>query len=230
MTAPEQVRLSAAEGEAIIARLSVYAPSHSDCEICIQVIRLYFGFTAVVEEANLSLKKLRTPLLGRGPKRPKPSNPASSSVSDSAVGEGEARDDASGGEEAGETSEAAGSRDSEPEVKPKGGHRPGTGRLGTHAYEGAARVECRHEELAVGQRCPVCGQGTLYELPPEDQSPDLEHDPVTRYSLRNRRSSSTEPVIQASSIFQSMRLPPRCPLESALIMGESGAEDKSIVG
>jgi hypothetical protein len=26
-------------------------------------------------------------------------------------------------------------------------------------------MECRHEELAVGQRCPVCGQGTLYALP-----------------------------------------------------------------
>ena len=48
---------------------------------------------------------------------------------------------------------------------PKGGHRPGTGRLGAAAYAGATRVECRHEELAVGQRCPVCGQGTLYALP-----------------------------------------------------------------
>ena len=169
MTAPEQVRLSAAEGEAIIARLSVYAPSRSDCEICIQVIRLYFWFTAVVEEAKLSIKKLRTLLFGRGPKRPKPSNPASSSVSDSAVGEGEATDDALGGEEAADTSEAAGSRDSEPAGKPKGGHRPGTGRLSANAYEGAERVECRHEELAVGQRCPVCGQGTLYELPPGRQ-------------------------------------------------------------
>jgi hypothetical protein len=27
-------------------------------------------------------------------------------------------------------------------------------------------VECRHEELAVGQRCPVCGQGRRYALPP----------------------------------------------------------------
>ena len=50
--------------------------------------------------------------------------------------------------------------------KPQGGHRPGTGRLGAEAYTGAERVECRHEELAVGQRCPVCGQGTLYALPP----------------------------------------------------------------
>lgn len=27
--------------------------------------------------------------------------------------------------------------------------------------QGTKRIECRHEELAVGQRCPVCGQGTL---------------------------------------------------------------------
>jgi transposase len=27
------------------------------------------------------------------------------------------------------------------------------------------RAQCRHETLAVGQRCPVCGQGKLYELP-----------------------------------------------------------------
>ena len=50
--------------------------------------------------------------------------------------------------------------------KPAGGHCPGTGRLGADAYEGAERLECRHEEVAVGQRCPVCGQGTWYELAP----------------------------------------------------------------
>jgi transposase len=33
-------------------------------------------------------------------------------------------------------------------------------------YAGAERVECRHEALAVGQRCPVCGQGRLYGVPP----------------------------------------------------------------
>jgi len=169
MTAPEQVRLSSAEGEAIIARLSVYAPSRSDCEICIQVIRLYFWFTAVVAEAKVSIKKLRTLLFGRGPKRPKPSDPASSSVADSAVGEGEATGDASGREDVAETSEAVGSTSGSGESgstgKPKGGHRPGTGRLGADAYVEAERVECRHEALAVGQRCPVCGQGNLYALP-----------------------------------------------------------------
>jgi hypothetical protein len=55
---------------------------------------------------------------------------------------------------------------SPPQGKPKGGHRPGIGSLGADAYVGAERVDCRHEDLAPGQRCPVCGPGTLYELPP----------------------------------------------------------------
>ena len=56
----ENVTLSAAEGEAMIARLSVYAPSRSDCEILIQVVRWYFWLAGAVQEAKLSLKKLRT--------------------------------------------------------------------------------------------------------------------------------------------------------------------------
>jgi hypothetical protein len=37
----DNVTLSAAEGEAMIARLSVYAPSRSDCEILIQALSTY---------------------------------------------------------------------------------------------------------------------------------------------------------------------------------------------
>jgi transposase len=33
-------------------------------------------------------------------------------------------------------------------------------------YRAAETVECRHEELAVGERCPACGRGRLYQLPP----------------------------------------------------------------
>jgi hypothetical protein len=78
--APERVTLSASEGEAIIARLSAYAPSRSDCEICIQVIRLYFWLSAVVDEAKVSMKKLRTLLFGRVVKPPKAGDLKSSSV------------------------------------------------------------------------------------------------------------------------------------------------------
>ena len=70
MSHPETITLSAAAGEAIIERLAVYAPSRSDCERLLQVLRWYFWLAAAVKEAKLSLKKLRTLLLGQGPKPP----------------------------------------------------------------------------------------------------------------------------------------------------------------
>jgi hypothetical protein len=167
----ETVTLSAAEGEAMIARLSVYAPSRSDCEILIQVVRWYFWLVWTVQEAKLSLSKLRTLLCGQGAKPPTRCEPEASSVSASSRGDGEVSGDGSAREEEVGWSLAAGSTPASvaaaaETTKPRGGHRPGTGRLGADAYTGAERVECRHEELAVGQRCPVCGQGTLYALPP----------------------------------------------------------------
>ena len=167
MSRPETITLSAAVGEAVIERLAVSAPSRSDCEILIQVLRWYFWLAAAVKEAKLSLKKLRTLRLGQGPKPPTLCEPAASSVSAASRGDGEVAGDGSARDEEGGRSTEAGSK---PEFvasaaetsKPQGGHRPGTGRLGADAYQGAERVECRHEALAVGQRYPVCGQGTLY--------------------------------------------------------------------
>jgi transposase len=168
----ETVTLSAAEGEAMIARLAVYAPSRSDCERLIQVVRWYFWLVWTVQEAKLSLTKLRTLLGGLSPKPPKPSAPDASLISAPSPGQGEATGASSPQDEDGVPSEADGRP---PETvalgiqsppTPTGGHRPGTGRLGAEGYTGAKRAECHHEELAVGQRCPVCGHGTLYALPP----------------------------------------------------------------
>jgi hypothetical protein len=44
--------------------------------------------------------------------------------------------------------------------------RDAAGRRSADAYPGAERVLCSLEELAVGQRCPACAQGSLYGLPP----------------------------------------------------------------
>ena len=88
MSHPETITLSAAAGEAIIERLAVYAPSRSDCERLIQVLRWYFWLAAAVKEAKLSLKKLRTLLCGQGPKPPMRCEPEASSVSTSSRGDG----------------------------------------------------------------------------------------------------------------------------------------------
>ena len=171
MSHPETITLSAAAGEAIIERLSVYAPSRADCEILLQVLRWYFWLAAAVQETKLSRQKLRTLLGGQGSKPPTLCEPVASSVSASSRGDGEMAGAGSARDAESRRSTAAGAKPESGALaaetsKPQGGHRPGTGRLGAEAYKGAERVECRHEELAVGQRCPVCGQGTLYALPP----------------------------------------------------------------
>jgi transposase len=168
----DTVTLSAAEGEAMLARLAVYAPSRTDCEILIQVVRWYFWLVWTVQEAKLGLKKLRTLLCGRSVQPPTPSAPEASVGPGPASGHGEATGVSSSRAEEGGPAAAADPPSGTVALgiaappTPKGGHRPGTGRLGAEAYVGAERTECRHEELAVGQRCPVCGQGTLYALPP----------------------------------------------------------------
>ena len=119
-----------------------------------------------MQETKLSLKRLRTLLFGKA--LPAPTAPAVPEATERLTGAGES---SSGprvipsAAEAG-VQAAVGPAAAEPFPKPRGGHRLGTGRLGVEAYPGAERALCRHEELTVGQRCPVCGQGTLYELPP----------------------------------------------------------------
>ena len=167
----KNVTLTAAEGEAMIARLAVYAPSRSDCEMLIQVVRWYFWLVWTVQEAKLSLKKLRTLLWGQGPQPPRRCEPAASSVAASSRGDGEVAGDGSARDAEVGWPTAAGATPASVAAAaetstPRGGHRPGTGRLGADVYTGAERVACRHEALAPGQRCPVCGQGTLYVLPP----------------------------------------------------------------
>jgi hypothetical protein len=141
--------------------------SAEDAGVVEQVIRLYCWVLLSLQEAQLSLRRLRALLLGKGPKAPKPRASEASAPSPEPVGAGEGAgewrsmdEEASGVEEA-ESAAEPGESGTEATSQPTGGHRLGTGRLGADASEGAKRVECRHEELAVGQRCPVCGQGNF---------------------------------------------------------------------
>jgi transposase len=99
------------------------------------------------------------------------------------------------GDEAGPATSAG-----EASPQPKGGHRQGTGRLGADVYEGAERVECHHEALAVGQRCPVCGQGTFYELPPGSEIRIDGHALLSaiRYALQKLRCSACGQIFTAA--------------------------------
>jgi hypothetical protein len=163
--------LSADEGEALIARVHQSNLGAEDARIVEWMIRMYFWMAVALLEAKLSGKRLRTMFFGRGRQAKRPPKPAVSLPSSEPLREGDGRGEVAPVAEASPGGEAAGweagAGESKGEAAPKaqGGHRPGTGRLGADAYRGAERVECRHEELTPGQRCPVCGQGTLYERP-----------------------------------------------------------------
>jgi hypothetical protein len=163
----DNVTLSAADGEALIARVHRSNLPRADAETVEWVIRMYFHVAFALQEATMSTKRLRSLLFGKHP-APSPL-PEDSFAASQVDGDGTSvcavlEADADGA--AATVNAALPGESQRPEgAKAKGGHRAGTGRLGAAAYTGAPRVECRHEELSVGQRCPVCGQGNLYALP-----------------------------------------------------------------
>jgi hypothetical protein len=149
---PDELHLSLPEGVALIERLERNTLSTEDRCLLVQVVRWLFWLLFVVQEAKLSLKRLRTLLFGSGTQRAKSRAPEASSPSSELVGEGDGAGErrpreaeASGGAEA---ASAAAPEASNTAVlsKPTGGHRLGTGRLEAEAYAGAERVKCRHEE------------------------------------------------------------------------------------
>jgi hypothetical protein len=160
----DEVTLSPEEGEALIERLERNALSAADRHLLVQVVRWLFWLLFVVQEAKLSLKRLRTLVFG------KPSPPSQEEVSAvlAVGGEVEQGRGAAPVEASAEAPRPAAPRqqDHGGEARGRGGHRPGQGRHGATSYEGAERVVCRHEELRVGEVCPVCGQGRLYAVPP----------------------------------------------------------------
>ena len=163
-----------------------------------QSIRMDVWLVCAQQEAKLRVKRLRHWLFGSSaqPKgRPESEGEATSSEAPGqAAGEEEAVPVAEVAPRLETTGREAGSGASESEGKPTphGGHRAGTGRLGAEASGGAERTACRHEDVAVGQRCPVCGQGPFYALPPggEIRIDGQALRSALRYALHKRRGAA----------------------------------------
>jgi transposase len=154
MKRPAEVQLSREDGEALRQRLAGDALTADDRRVLDQVLQWYFWLLFVLQEATFSFKRLRAILFGDKPKK-RQSQSSSRSSSGGGVG------DVGTPETAGRVATAEDHRTE----GSRGGHRPGHGRQGAAAYPGAERITCRHETLAVGERCPVCGQGRLYAVP-----------------------------------------------------------------
>jgi hypothetical protein len=190
MQCPEEVNLSREDGEALRTRLAADALTAADRHVLDQVLQWYFWLLFALQEATFSLKRLRVMLFGAKPKQRQ--SPSSSRSSDGGGGAGD------GG--AASTVARASTAEDHRSQRAAGGHRPGHGRLGAAAYPGAERVTCRHETLAVGERCPVCGQGRLYRLAP---GVEIRIDgnallSAIRYELEKLRCSACGAVFTAT--------------------------------
>ena len=76
----DNLTLSAEDGEALIARVHLSSLPRADAEQVEWVIRMYFYVVFALQEAKLSVKRLRTLLFG---KRPTPSPAPAESVASS---------------------------------------------------------------------------------------------------------------------------------------------------
>ena len=177
MNRPEDLDLSREDGDALIERLETEIWTAEDRQVLIQVVRLYFCLLFALKETQLSLNRFRIMLFGEKAKLRKPSSEASLDAEPQGGGDGVSASGSScdatqaPGEDHGTASEPVGETPPKEEspceanpddAKPRRGH----GRLSAEAYTGAERVECRHQELAPGDRCPVCGIGWLSRCHP----------------------------------------------------------------
>ena len=189
MKRPEDVQLSREDGEALLARLEANTLTVEDRRVLGKVLTFYFWLLFALREAKLSLKRVKALVFGEKPKKPKA--PASGG--------------AAGGGSAGEretqtraTQEVPSSAStSPPEKKPLP---PGHGRQGAEVYRAAQTVACCHEALAVGERCPACGRGRLYRLPPGIEM-RLDGNALlsaVRYELEQLRCSACGQIFTAS--------------------------------
>jgi transposase len=160
MSQAHEVQQRLDEVKALRERLGTGRWQEEDWGLLERVLGAYERLLSMLCEAQITLKRLQTLVFGKRRQR-RHGVAAGTSASGGATGGCDHESGADARPQPGV--ETAGD-----EVQPPraGGHRPGYGRLGMATYAGAERVECRHEALAVGQRCPVCGQGRLYGVPP----------------------------------------------------------------
>jgi hypothetical protein len=172
MSQAQEVKQSLDEVRSLLAHLETARWVEEDWGRLQRVLRSYERLLVTLFEAQITLKRLQALVFGQ---RRRPPSIAAPGAGQGLQGD-ESLTGAAGARAAGAHKEEGsadarreagrGASDTGVELTPSGGHRPGSGRLEAEAYVGAERVECRHEALAVGERCPVCGQGRLYRLPP----------------------------------------------------------------
>lgn len=198
----EHVTLSSEEVESLMAHVHQSNLPAAVAGRLGQILRTCLWLMFALQETKITVSRLRRVLFGKAFEVSAPT--PQEALAPSAAGGDETH--AGAVVDAGADDTAATRGEAPPRTsplpsqdKPTGGHRPGTGRHGAEAYGGAERAQCRHEDVAPGQRCPVCGQGTLYELPPGVEIRIDGHALLSaiRYELEKLRCSACGQIFTA---------------------------------
>lgn len=181
---PKYVSLSAEQAEVFIAELHRYPLDPVITAAIEEIIRTYMWLIWTLQETQLSLKRFRQMVFGPPAKVPQ---------------ETDVDCDAMAQERCQAPCSSLDKTPSGPKPRRRYGHPPGQGRLSADAYVGAERIECRHDELKAGERCPACGLGRLYELPAGVAIRIDGHAllSATRYGLEKLRCSACGQVVSA---------------------------------
>ena len=153
---PPSIDVSNAQLEEVLHRVAQSLDAQ-DVTLIRAVFQSYLDGTALVEDKNTSLRRLRQWLFGGRTEK-----------TEAVVGQPTDRPEATLPREAatGTASAAAPRAAAASGAAATGTARPGHGRNGADAYRGAERVHVAHPSLKPGDACPACGQGTVYEKAP----------------------------------------------------------------
>ena len=156
--APDIIEVNSQQLQELLDRVASNTLRDEDTELIRQIFDSYVHVFQLVGNKNTTIARLRKLLFG-----------ASTEKADQVIGKEDGTQEPSTPDSPAADSPAADSRDlGEPndgaatDKEPAPGH----GRYGADDYPGAQQVDVKHETLCVGDDCPDCQAGTLYEKTP----------------------------------------------------------------
>ena len=187
---PEEIELSAEEGEKLVARLAADELSPEDRQLLAKIVPLFISVVFSLREAKMSIGRLKELIFGQKRRRGKRNR-------------GE-RSDEESESEPGKESKAAQEQEepvSADETEQKVALSEGHGRYGAEVYSGAQTMRVEHQKLKAGDRCPNGPCGRLYALSDRVTIRFRGEAPLqaSRYELERLRCSACQEIFVAEA-------------------------------
>ena len=143
----QRTELGMEELESILQRARTSPLDEEDCAKIKAVFETYWYLTDQLENKATTIDRLRKIIFGSSSEKIRDVIPQTQAAPPPTVSDG-----------------AEPTPSADPQQEPTSPKRPGHGRNGAKAYEGATKVPVAHESLKSGGPCPECKKGKVYEV------------------------------------------------------------------